>query len=103
MRRSWFALFVATAGLALVGTRSIAAGEESSTSADERQARRIQARIHAANDLRNDHIEVTVDDGIALLEGTVDSAREITEAQRLAQVDGIVGVISRLRIHRADE
>ena len=42
-----------------------------------------------------------VDDGIAVLEGTVDSTREKKEAQRLAHVDGILGVSNRLHVRGA--
>jgi hypothetical protein len=42
-----------------------------------------------------------VDDGIAVLEGTVDSQREKKEAQQLAHVDGILGVNNRLEVRGA--
>ena len=72
MRRIWFALSVAAAGLILVGTSSMAIADDSSTGADEKQEQQIQARLHKAPDLKNNRIEVDVDDGIAVLEGTVD-------------------------------
>jgi osmotically-inducible protein OsmY len=98
MRRSWFALSVATAGLILVGTSSRAVADESSTGADEQQEQQIEGRLQNAPDLKNNHIKVDVDDGIAVLEGTVDSAREKKEAQHLAHIDGILGVNNRLQV-----
>ena len=98
MRRIWVALSVATAGLILVGTSSMAVADESSTGADEKQEQQIEARLEKAPDLENNRIKVDVDDGIAVLEGTVDSAREKKEAQRLAHVDGILGVNNRLHV-----
>ena len=98
MRRIWFVRCVATAGLILVGTSSMAIADDSSTGPDEKQEQQIQARLHTAPDLKNNRIEVDVDDGIAVLEGTVDSAREKKEAQQLAHVDGILGVNNRLHV-----
>lgn len=75
----------------------MAMADDSSTGADEKQEQQIQARLHKAPDLKNNRIEVDVD-GIAVLEGTVDSAREKKEAQQLAHVDGILGVNNRLHV-----
>ena len=87
MRRIWLALSVATAGLILMATSSMAVADESSTGADDKQEQQIEARLQKAPDLKNNRIEVDVDDGIAVLEGTVDSAREKKEAQQLAHVE----------------
>ncbi len=101
MRRIWFALSVATAGLILAGTGPTAVADESSTAADSKQEEQIQARFQKTPDLKNNRIEVNVDDGIAILEGTVDSEREKKEAQKLAHVDGILGVNNRLDVRGA--
>jgi len=101
MKRIWFVLPIFTAGLILVGTSSPVVADESSTDADDKQEEQIEARLGKAADLKNNHIEVDVDDGIAVLEGTVDSAREKKEAQRLAHVHGILGVNNRLEIRGA--
>ena len=97
MRRIWFALSVATAGL-ILGMSSMAVADGSSTDADDKQEHQIEARLQKAPDLKNNRIEVDVDDGIAVLEGTVDSEREKKEAQRLAHVDGILGVNNRVHV-----
>lgn len=98
MRRMWLALSAATVGLILVGTGSRAVADEASTAADAKQEQEIQAQFQKAPDLKNNRIEVTVDDGIAVLQGTVDSEREKKEAQQLAHVDGILGVNNRLKV-----
>jgi osmotically-inducible protein OsmY len=103
MRRLLSALSIATAGVVLLGTTSITAADEGSTDADDKQELQIRAKLQKAPDLKNNHIEVDVDDGIAVLEGTVDSAREKKQAQRLAHVGGVLGVNNRLEIRGAGE
>jgi osmotically-inducible protein OsmY len=101
MKPLWFALSVVTAGLILVATPSRAVADESSTGADVKEQRDIRAQLQQAPDLENNRIQVTVDDGIAVLEGTVDSQQEKKEAQQLAHVDGILGVNNRLKVRGA--
>ena len=72
MRQTWWLSF-ATAGLVLVGVNSAALADESSTSADAKQEQEIHEQLQKAPDLENNRIDVKVDDGIAVLEGTVDS------------------------------
>lgn len=99
MRRFFGALSVATAGLMVaVGASRIAAADESSSSADAQQAQAIRECFRQAPDLANNRIVVKVDDGIAALEGTVDSQKEKKEAQQLAHVPGILGVNNRLKV-----
>ena len=101
MRRIGFALSFATAGLILGATAQRAFADESPTVADVKQEQAIEAQLQKTPDLENNQIKVTVDDGIAVLEGTVDSAREKKEAQQLAHVDGILGVNNRLHVRGA--
>jgi osmotically-inducible protein OsmY len=98
MRRIWVALSVATAGLTLVGMSARAVADESSAGADARQEQDIRACFQRTPDLKDNQIDVKVDDGIAVLEGTVDSTREKKEAQKIAHVDGILGVNNRLQV-----
>src|SRR5262245_7787089 len=98
MTRVWFALSVAVASLVL-GTGSMAvAAKQLQPSPDELQSRQIWVRLRTAPHLENNRIYVDVEDGIAVLEGTVDSEDEKKEAQQLAHIDGILGVNNRLRI-----
>jgi osmotically-inducible protein OsmY len=85
----------------LAGTGRLAVADESSSAADKQEVRQIQAQFAKTPDLKNNHIQVTVDDGIAVLEGTVDTPREKKEAQQLAHVDGILGVNNRLQVSGA--
>src|SRR4051812_44049513 len=97
MSRIWFALSIATASLFL-GTGSAAAGKQLPPNPDEVLAYQIWTRLRNAPHLENNRIYVDVDDGIAVLEGTVESETKKTEAQQLAHIDGILGVNNRLRI-----
>ena len=99
MRRMWFAL--STAGLILAGARTLALADEGRTALDKQEEQRIRTELKKAPDLRNNRIDIHVDDGIAVLEGTVDSKQEKKEAQQLAHVDGILGVNNRLAVHGA--
>jgi osmotically-inducible protein OsmY len=103
MRRIWFALSVATAGLILGGTGSTALADDSSAAANAKEKQEIQTQLENAPDLKDYHITVKVDDGIAVLEGTVDSIWEKKEAQRLAHVDGILGVNNRLELRSSEK
>ena len=94
MRRRWFAVSVAAAGLVLGVTSPRA--DDSSTDVDDRQEQQIRAALQKAPDLRNNRVEVDVDDGIAELEGTVDSEREKKQAAQLAHVEGVLGVNNKL-------
>src|SRR5262245_33100183 len=96
MRRMWFAL--STAGLIVAGAGAMALADEGSTAADRQEEQQIRAQFEKTPDLKNNRIDVHVDDGIAVLEGTVDSKAEKKEAQQLAHVDGILGVNNRLTV-----
>ena len=101
MRRILVTLSVATAGLTMLGMSWRALADEGSVGANARQEQDIRACFENTPDLKNDRIDVKVDDGIAVLEGTVDSAKEKKEAQKLAHVDGILGVNNRLQVRGA--
>jgi hyperosmotically inducible periplasmic protein len=62
------------------------------------QAAEIQARLQKDPDLKNNHIDVTVDNGIATLKGTVDTDNEKAQAARLSMIKGIVGVQNQLDV-----
>jgi osmotically-inducible protein OsmY len=103
MRRSWTGLSAATVGLifgvGLGGASPRAlADDEGSKDADDKQEQQIERALQKAPDLKDNHIDVDVDDGIATLEGTVDSQREKKEATKLSHVDGILGTNNRLKV-----
>ena len=78
-----------------------ALADDSSAVADVQREQQIHARLDQAPDLRNNFLDVKVYDGIAVLEGAVDSEQEKKEAQQLAHVDGILGVNNHLVIRAA--
>ena len=80
----------ATAGPALA--------REAGSGQAQQQVARIQRRLQENPDLRNNQIDVTVDNGVATLTGTVDTQTERSDAARLALVSGIVGVDNRLDV-----
>ena len=98
MTRIRFALSVATAGLVLGGMGLRAVADESSAAANAKEEQEIHVCFRKTPDLENQHIAVKVDDGIAVLEGTVDTMQQKKEAQELAHVDGILGVNNRLEV-----
>ncbi len=65
------------------------------------QVAQIQTRLQEDPELKNKRIEVTVADGVATLQGKVDTDAEKAEATRLAKVSGIVGVDNRLEVGSA--
>jgi osmotically-inducible protein OsmY len=98
MRRIWFALAIAMTGLVLGGTGAMAVADGSAAGVDERQAQQIWKLLRQTPEFENNLIQVDVEDGIAILEGTVDSQQEKEYAQRLAHVGGILGVNNRLKV-----
>ena len=72
MRRIWLALSIAAASL-ILGTGSMAVGKQLPANPDEVLRDQIRMRLRTAPHLENNRITVDVDDGIAVLEGTVDS------------------------------
>ena len=101
MRRMFVALSVATAALILGVAGPTALADDSSDDAEDKQERQIEAELQKAPSLNNNRIDVDVDDGIAVLEGTVDSQREKKEATERAHVEGILGVNNRLKVRNA--
>jgi osmotically-inducible protein OsmY len=101
MRRILTGLSIATAVLALGGVTPRAIADTDPSDRDDRQEQQIRTKLRKAPELKNNHIEVDVDDGIAVLEGTVDSKREKQAATQLAHVDGILGVNNRLEVRGA--
>lgn len=101
MRRISTGLAIATAVLVLGGATPRAIADTDSTDLDDKQEQQIRSKLQQAPELKNNHIEVDVDDGIAVLEGTVDSTREKKAATQLAHVNGILGVNNRLEVRAA--
>jgi len=58
----------------------------------------IQMRFQKDTDLKNNHIETVVDNGVVVLKGTVDTNAEKAKAGRLAVVKGVVQVDNQLDV-----
>lgn len=60
---------------------------------------RVQARYAEDDVVKGRNIEVDTADGVVILKGSVDSATEKQEAERLAsQIDGVTRVVNNLRV-----
>jgi len=75
-----------------------ALAEQVSGKAATNLAREIRTKLKSDSDLKNNKIEVTVDNGVATLTGTVDTADERAKADALAKVNGVVRVDDRLDV-----
>jgi osmotically-inducible protein OsmY len=90
-------------GLALFGfgTTRLARGDEMPGRATAMAEDQIQTRFQSDADLRNNHIQATIDNGVATLKGTVDTDAEKSKAARLAMVKGVTGVDNQLKVGSA--
>jgi osmotically-inducible protein OsmY len=98
MRNIWVALFIAAGALTVGVANPRAMAQDDGHDREDRQQEQIRAKLAQAPDLADNRIQVVVDDGIAVLEGTVDSQQEKKEATQLAHVEGILGVNNRLAV-----
>ncbi len=86
-------------GAALVRAQPSAAPVVSQpVSHNEELERKVLANLLADKDLKNNHIEVTVDGQAVTLKGKIDAESERTKAVRLAQIDGITVVHDQLEV-----
>lgn len=87
------AVLIAGAAPASAATQSTTANKPSDSSLDER----IEKRIHDSS-LRKYDIDVTVDDGVAKLSGTVAREADRRKAAQLATIPGIARVDNQLKV-----
>jgi hyperosmotically inducible protein len=94
---------IATAILFTSGTPAWAdppaarAANQASSRNDELE-RKVMANLLTDRELKNNHIDVTVEGSTVTLKGKVDSDSERARAARLAQVDGIAVVHDQLEV-----
>ena len=81
-----------------IGGATGARAEQVSGHGELNQSAQIQARLQKDGDLKNNRIDVTVDNGIATLKGNVDTDAEKARAAQLAMIKGIVGVQNQLDV-----
>jgi hyperosmotically inducible protein len=63
-----------------------------------KREKQIQSELQHDPDLKDNHIDVTVQDGVVILKGKVDSTAERTKAERLARVQGVVAVDNQIEV-----
>jgi hyperosmotically inducible periplasmic protein len=98
MRRGRWWSSTAAGGLWLgLATAALAQQPSGPTQAGKQRAM-IQSRLHNDPSLQDNHVAVSIDNGVARLTGTVDSEAEKAAAARDATVAGVVGVDNRLVI-----
>jgi len=95
---TWGARFAVVLGLATLAGTTLARPDARDAARASKGGAADQPQVTSDEIHR---IDVHVDDGIAVLEGTVDSKQEKKEAQQLAHVDGILGVNNRLAVRGA--
>lgn len=59
---------------------------------------RVETRLKSADSLKNDHIAVSVDNGVVTLKGKVHSEAQSTQAAELAKVAGVTSVENKLDV-----
>jgi len=59
---------------------------------------RVEAKLKSADSLKNDHIVVSVDNGVVTLSGTVHSEAQSLRARELAKVEGVTNVENKLDV-----
>lgn len=97
MKRLHGMLAVALFGFG-VGGSAVVRAEQVSGHEALNQAAQIQARLQKDPDLKNNRVDVTVDNGIATLKGNVDTDAEKARAAQLAMIKGVVGVQNQLDV-----
>jgi len=61
-------------------------------------AKEIRTKLRGDSDLKNNKIDVSVDNGVVTLRGTVDTADERAKADALANVNGVARVDDQLEV-----
>ena len=85
-------------GLSLLLGSGAALADQVSGKAEMNLAKEIRTKLRADSDLKNNAIDVDVDNGVVTLKGTVDTADERAKADALAKVDGVVRVDDQLEV-----
>ena len=85
-------------GMFLVLGSSAAVADQVSGKGELKVANEIRTKLSKDADLKNNKIDVAVDNGVATLKGTVDTPEERSKAASLARVDGVVRVDDQLDV-----
>ncbi|HEY8926436.1 MAG TPA: BON domain-containing protein [Polyangia bacterium] len=89
-------------GLSLFSSLGLSSGaafaDQVSGKGEMNLAKEIRSKLRADSDLKNNKIDVAVDNGVVTLSGTVDTADERARAAALAKIDGVVRVDDELEV-----
>jgi len=84
--------------LFLGASGSAGAQDQVAGKAQMKLEKEVQKKLKNDSDLKNNRIDVKVDNSVATLKGTVDTQAEKSKAASLAQVDGVVRVDDQLEV-----
>jgi len=85
-------------GLSMLLGSGAAVADQVSGKAEMNLAKEVRTKLRADSDLKNNKIDVAVDNGVVTLRGTVDTADERAKADSLAKVNGVVRVDDQLEV-----
>jgi osmotically-inducible protein OsmY len=92
--RNWIAAIALSAMTALPAVAQTTAAKVD----DATIKSRVETRLKSADSLKNDHIAVSVDNGVVTLKGKVHSEAQSTQAAELAKVAGVTSVENKLDV-----
>lgn len=99
--RGWIA---ALALGALVMAPSAALAQTTAAKVDDSTIKaRVEARLKGTDSLKNDKIDVSVDNGVVTLSGTVHSEAQSLRARQIAKIDGVTRVENKLDVDSKTE
>jgi hyperosmotically inducible protein len=87
-----------TVGLVFLAGANAAVADQVSGKGEMKLANEIRAKLSKDTDLKNNTIDVRVDNGVAILKGSVDTPEERNKAEALARVDGVTRVDDQLDV-----
>jgi hyperosmotically inducible protein len=87
-----------TVGLLFLAGANAAVADQVSGKGEVKLANEIRAKLSKDTDLKNNTIDVRVDNGVAVLKGSVDTPEERNKAEALARVDGVTRVDDQLDV-----
>jgi hyperosmotically inducible protein len=85
-------------GLLFLAGASAAVADQVPGKGEMKLANEIRTKLSKDTDLKNNKIDVRVDNGVAVLKGSVDTQEERTKAEALARVDGVTRVDDQLDV-----
>jgi len=99
MVRNWIA--ACALGVLTVAPAASAQTHSAAKVDDSAIKSRVEAKLKSADSLKNDHIVVSVDNGVVTLSGTVHSEAQSLRARELAKVEGVTNVENKLDVDSA--